>query len=346
MGIFSSWQPRYEEAGIAVFPVHGDEKRPAVGNYLTAGIPASRQWAAKFTEADALGIACGSRNRLTVLDIDEPDESLLADAMNLLGQSPIVIRTASGKFHAWYRWNGEKRRGHSQSPLPGRKIDILGAGMVIAPPSKAPKGEYQFIAGSLNDLPSLPVLRLGRKPASSASAVAVTAQAGERNNAIFRALLSAARSCDGFESLLRIAREMNNSSGLSSPLPDDELLRVVASAWSYQERGCNWAGSGRRMVMTHEEYDVLQLQGSDALALFMRLRRVHHERETFCVANAMAAAMPDGAWNLKRFVAARNALLGVGALEVFKPQTGTAPAIYRFGEFRPPVFEGGSRGAV
>ena len=140
MGVFGDWQPQYAEAGLVTFPVDITHKKRAVGGWQAAGRKASADWAAtKFADANALGIVCGKRNRLTVLDIDEPCENLLADAMARFGLSPLIARTASGKFHAYYRHNGEKRK--IRGVIESRGVDLLGAGgMAIAPP--CPSSEH------------------------------------------------------------------------------------------------------------------------------------------------------------------------------------------------------------
>src|ERR1700738_4407648 len=56
-GRYSQSQPVYASLGITTFPCSTSEKRPLVSNYLKMGISASRQLAARFTSANALGIA-------------------------------------------------------------------------------------------------------------------------------------------------------------------------------------------------------------------------------------------------------------------------------------------------
>jgi hypothetical protein len=155
-GIFAHWQPIYSDHDIATFPVRlGEVKKPAVKNYLKIGKAASATFAKRFSEADAFGFAC-ERSKITVLDIDTDDERVLADALDKHGQTPIVIRSGSGHFHAWYKRNGERRHVRPWKNLP---IDVLGRGYVVAPPSVATKGTYEFLQGSLDDLTSLPTLR-------------------------------------------------------------------------------------------------------------------------------------------------------------------------------------------
>src|SRR5262249_41103523 len=144
---FSEWQPIYAERGITLIPC-GPNKAPLVKNPQKFGRDASAVLAGKFSDAGAFGYYCGRRNGITVLDVDTTDERVLADAMNRHGQTPIVVRTGSGKFHALYRHNSERRSVRAWDGLP---IDLLGEGLAIAPPSVVAKGEYRIIQGHLDD---------------------------------------------------------------------------------------------------------------------------------------------------------------------------------------------------
>lgn len=334
MGAFATWQPLYEEAGIATFPVDAARKSPSVGNYLRAGLLASRQWAGKFADADGIGFACGKRNKLTVLDIDTPDENTLADAMRKFGPSPVIIRTASQKFHVWYRHNGEKRliRPDKQQP-----IDILGGGYAIAPPSNANGGEYKFIEGSLSDFNSLPVMAA---PAANIPLESPQDQLpgqltgeGERNNTLWRLAMKAARNSDTIEALRALVQN-TNCNIISPPLPDGEVMRIAASAWSAQQEGRNWVGTGRRIIKTFDEIDgfiprstVPHKCAPDALFLLDFLRRLHFDKTRFVCANAMHERL---GWTLKRFVAARRYLESMGKLRIVRKATNNAPATYEF----------------
>ena len=96
-GIFSRWQPRYAEHGIATFPVTA-EKTPATKGYLRTGIRGSSELARKFRDANAFGFACGPHNKVTLADIDTKSERALSDALSTYGNTPIITRTASGGF--------------------------------------------------------------------------------------------------------------------------------------------------------------------------------------------------------------------------------------------------------
>jgi len=124
---------------------------------ITAALAwASAKIVVSFPDADAFGFMCGSRSNITVLDVDSKDERILADAINRHGNTPIIARSGSGHFQAWYKHNGERRQIRPDRNVP---IDILGTnGYVVGPPSQVTRGDYQFIEGSLDDLHNLPAL--------------------------------------------------------------------------------------------------------------------------------------------------------------------------------------------
>lgn len=348
MGVYGEWQPIYAEAGLVAFPVDTEDKKPAIGNWQIAGPKASATWASRPGLANrlGLGLGCGKRNRLTVLDIDEPDENLLADAFAQFGASPVVIRTASGKFHAWYRHNGEARK--IRGVIAGRSVDLLGAGgYAIAPPSQTAKGAYEFIQGGLADIGNLPVLAnlpdgLGGSIspkifADSANSEAATVPVGTRNDYLFKLCLREARSVADGDALRLFALNVNQS-GDWEPLPVDEVLRTATSAWEKQASGQNWVGSGARLVQPVTEFDrvFFPVDGkpnpvaSDAYYLLSILRRSHFGRDSFVCANAIHVRL---GWTLVRLKRARQFLERSGCLVVHRPASAKdrAPTLYRFG---------------
>jgi hypothetical protein len=139
-GVFSVNQPIYAERGIATFPLR-DSKVPAIGNYQKIGLPASSKLALnhRFRSANGFGFMTNARTRISVLDVDIADERVLSDALSRHGSTPLVARTASGKFHAFYRHNGEHRKKIKQfKDLP---IDLLWKWRYgCRPPIKVRKG--------------------------------------------------------------------------------------------------------------------------------------------------------------------------------------------------------------
>jgi hypothetical protein len=160
VGVFSAWQPKYATVGIATVPVDPETKVPLVGNWQKMGFRASTELASKprFEECDGIAFVCGAWSGITILDIDVADESVLRLGLERHGDSPLIERTASGKFHVWYRHNGEpreiKRLWGADEP-----IDLLGAGLSIAYPTTRSDGaSYSFYRGGLADVADLPVI--------------------------------------------------------------------------------------------------------------------------------------------------------------------------------------------
>ena len=335
MGIFGEWQPQYAEAGLVTFPVDITRKAPAVGNYLKAGLRASDEWAAKFPDANALGIVCGRRNRVTVLDIDEPCENLLADALARFGPSPLIARTASGKFHAYYRHNGEKRK--IRGVIEGRSVDLLGAGgMAIAPPSSGENGCYKFIQGSLADFGNLSVMQgLVPEPVTISPGAAVLAENGQRNDTLFKLCLREARSVTDSDALRAFALSINTS-GAWEPLPVDEVLRTASGAWEKQSSGKNWVGSEPKVILQASEIDRLFLPADgvatgaaqDAMVLLTLLRRLHFGKASFFCANEFRRRF---SWSLPKFQLARKFLIDSGCLLMVRHASrDNGAALYRF----------------
>jgi hypothetical protein len=338
-GVFQTSQPQYAAHRIATFPVV--DKRPAVRGYPRIGLRASAELACKFAQAPALGFMCGSRSRVTVLDVDTADEHVLADALSRHGETPIVVRTASGKWHAWYRHNKERRRIRPWGDdLP---IDLLGTGgFVIAPPSATQRGHYEFIQGSLDDLDSLPNVRaLGASlyndavtvvPDDLIGADAVTVEEpisvvpeGRRNNELFRYCMRQAHQCDNFDALVEQARVFNTGS-CTPPLTDDEVIRTAHRAFYYTARGENRFGMTGSWLPTDTVHAVMADPYLCTLVRFLQAE--NRPNRTFWVADGLDKHL---GWSRRKFNDARREAVRRGFIEmVSKPSQGH-PALYRFG---------------
>jgi hypothetical protein len=302
---FRDWQPQYAAHGIATFPVAvgPDGKKPLVAHYARFGLRASAEIAQKFPDAIALGFMVGKRSGLTILDVDSPHDHVLADALDRHGHTPIIVRSGSGNHQAWYRWNGQRRLirpGHN------KPIDILGAGFVVAPPSRGTKSDYQFVQGGLDDLNRLPTLggfRTALPPVSPASCPVEVVTEGHRNGSLWRHCMQSAHHCDDFDALLDVARTRNAE--FTPPLLDDEVVKIATSAWCYTERNENWFGFGRRVAFPHATVDRLAAQDPYALALLGVLKRLHGGRDHFILAKETAHKL---GWSLPAFKAARKRL--------------------------------------
>jgi Bifunctional DNA primase/polymerase, N-terminal/Primase C terminal 1 (PriCT-1) len=229
-GRFSTFQPLYAEQGITAIPCSTDAKKPLVSHYLKMGIPASKQLALRFTDVNALGIVCGAHNRITVLDIDSADPGIAKEAFRRHGEPKVIVRTASGKLHGYFRYNGEGRKIRPWKDLP---IDILGGGFVMAVPSLFGPGEYHFAQGGLGDLSRLTTLvgieqniEPKAKPAPHVNAVV---NEGRRTTWMLRECLRASKSCESYEALIEVARARNQS--CNPPMTEGEIMKTVDSAW-------------------------------------------------------------------------------------------------------------------
>ncbi|MBA3448142.1 MAG: bifunctional DNA primase/polymerase [Pseudaminobacter sp.] len=315
-GVFAEWQPRYAEHGVCTFPVTA-HKVPAVKGYLRIGSDGSSQLAMKFPDNDAFGLAV-KRNRITVLDVDAPDEKMLADAMAECGPSPFIVRSGSGNFQAWYRHNGERRK---VRPNPQRPIDILGDGFVVAPPSISSKGRYEIIQGSLDDLDRLPRMKMAatgdlsnaldisrkrecQQMLTGTTGEDVTKWSQKRNDTLWQHCMKAARGCAKVEDLMEVAVNYNKHE-FYEPLSDVEVLKVVASALAYESQGKNWFGHGARVVVEHDVIDDLAASEPHAYALLNICRR-HHWGRDFALSKAFAESL---GWTLRTFKDARSILV-------------------------------------
>lgn len=300
-GVFAAAQSDYAAHGIATFPLTAD-KRPAVKGYGRIGLKASAELASKFADAPGVGFMAGKRSGLTVLDVDTADENVLADALARHGATPIITRTGSGNFHAWYRHNGE---GRMIRPDPAKPIDILGTGVTIAPPSIGRKGAYAFAQGSLDDLDALPVMQ-GRSAQTAPKPGAGLRDGDGRNRALFQHCMIQAPHCDDLDALLDVARTYA-SDQFADAMPDAEIIKTARSAWDYQERGKNWI-AGRRPIESLDGVHGLARDNPHAFALLSLLRDYHRDDE-FMLVTAMHRAL---GWTERRWRDARDTLLSEG----------------------------------
>jgi len=296
-GIFAEYQPKYAEQNVITFPV-GEDKKPAVKHWQRLGFKGSAQLAEKFSDANTFGFPLGPRSGITVLDVDSKDESVLREAQARWGESPYVVQTGGG-YHAYYRYNSERR--HIR-PWPDLPIDVLGNGYAVGAPSIAAKGQYQIIHGALEDLNNLPPLHVMldelRKPIPE----------GKRNQSLFRTSLEQAAHVDDFETLMDAMRTRNMDCSL--PLPESELESAARSAWKYECEGRNLVGRGKAVVISHNTIDRVMARSPYAFILLTILKR-HHWGRDFVLAKPMAAAM---GWRLSRWKMARNILVRLGLI--------------------------------
>ena len=328
MGVFSQHAPDYIAAGLAVFPVDTQHKRPAVRNWQRAGMRATRAWQDKFGDADGLGLCMGERSRLVEVDVDMAGEAALAEAVERFGETPAIICTPSGKWKMWYRHDGEGRR---IRPIKGLSVDILGSGgFTIAPPSYRPDlgRSYGFVRGSVADLDRLPTIwpgALGVGRGRAAEAV----REGERNNVLWRWCMTTARFCDDDDQLIDAAQTW--AEGMPVPLDPREVERAARSAWRFQIEGRNFVGLHRPQLHAGDiAMDDLS-DATDAFYLLLLFQRYHRNRTSFFIKPDAMALARNPPWGRRRIERARDVLIERGHVEVLRaPNARTrTPGLYR-----------------
>jgi Bifunctional DNA primase/polymerase, N-terminal/Primase C terminal 1 (PriCT-1) len=324
---FAHWQPHYADHGIATIPCD-ESKRPLVRNPQKFGRSGSAEITTKFGEAPAFGFYAGPRNGITVLDVDSTDEDVLATALDRHGSSPIIVRTGSGKFHALYRHNGERRSIRAWEGLP---IDLLGAGLCIAPPSTVVKGKYEIIEGHLDDIDRLPIMReledwlYNRRQIGPRPKLSELKDGDGRNNALFRQLGREAHHVDVFDQLLDRAMTLNEQFG--APMEAAEVTSIANYVWKMTTEGRNRFGQ-RGAWFAEGEAVSLAKNHQDALVLLTFLKASNGPDSTFLVANGLAEIL---GWRRQRLAAARSDLAQLGYLKLMRGASQYGPALYRWG---------------
>jgi hypothetical protein len=352
------WRQRYLDHGIVTVPLSplfpGGEKKPAVANYNKMGRRATGRLVdqPKFANAKAFGYRTGRMSGVTMMDVDVPSESVLADRMSKHGNAKLIIQsTVSGKYHVPYAYNGERRWIRPwKSGDAFDQVDILGegGGIVVAAGSQFETGgSYQIIEGSLDDLDQLKPMRnidelfwdqIGTpdgvydSPEYEDYELAVLAPEwapyGTRNRKLWEHSMRRALHCTSFKQLLSEAQSFYGSHCEQQPLiEENELVKIARSAWKYTTEERNWFGGQHGVAFTDAELEILLRPGHEyVLALLTRLKNTNGPHATFCLTDSW---VKDLGWTIRDYEAARTYLVGTYIKQIRKP----APhrwALYRW----------------
>ena len=337
-GTFARWQPIYADYGIPTFPLNPDSKIPAVHNWPRIGLPGSEKLAERFRDADMFGFLCGPRNHVTVLDCDTRDENVLADALARHGRTQVIARTASGKFHAYYRHNGERRRIRPWRER-GLPIDVLGTnGLVVAMPSKYRAGCYAFVEGNLDEFDRLPVMRGledqfythppqidSRSPLPRRDLDDASIFEGARGKQLFDHCMRRAHSCGTQEQLLAEARAFNLR--CVPPVEEKQIMNTVESVWKYTDQGLNRFGQHGAWLSTADIHYFVKHRLHVEHILLSYLLAQNGPSAEFMITNSLAVVL---GFDRERLARARAALIELGYIEVVRPAWAKRPAIYRW----------------
>jgi replicative DNA helicase len=135
----------YADRGWHVAPIEPGKKYPRFNdwpNLATTNPDTINQWWNQQWPTDGIGIACGPKSGIFVIDIDVNDgkqgAQTLAQLEALHGELPetYTVRTPTGGWHYYYRW--DPNRPVNNGTL-GLHIDTRGdGGQVVAPPTLHP----------------------------------------------------------------------------------------------------------------------------------------------------------------------------------------------------------------
>jgi Bifunctional DNA primase/polymerase, N-terminal/Primase C terminal 1 (PriCT-1) len=324
MAAFTDAASAWAAAGIVPLPVYPDGKKTMVKQPGAFGRPAAMGLAAKPRYAAAnLGFFCGSHNRLTVVDIDSPADAELQHALTTYGESPIIVQTPSGGRHVYYAHNDEPRSVRLDKRHP---IDMLGGGLVVAPPSVRPSGaSYDWLRGGLADIANgnLPKIRRGalRDNPRVKPLAGPPVPEGERNAQLFRYCRQIVGYCDDLDQLIDAARTWSNSRCVE-PETDAKIVATANSVWKYQ--------GGRKRVMQNIVEGPLYQQliaDVEVWALYAYLATENGPAAQFMVADGLATAR---GWPRRMVPRARRALLDMGAIKCVRFPRKGVPALYRW----------------
>ncbi len=312
-GVYAQHALAYADAGLSAFPVDTRYKRPSVKGWQNASPRKSRQWAAvpRLGVANGLGILMGKPLGLTEIDVDVVGEAWLALAVERFGETPVVIRTASGKAKLWYRHNGEGRR---IRPIQGQPIDVLGNGFTIAPPSwrEDLAASYEFRTGGIEDVANLPTIR---PEAIGAACGRISGQVlrGERNESLWRYCMVQARHCDRLDDLVDVAQTW--ASAFPDPLRAAEIDRCAQSAWQYEATGRNYLGLRKPQITEGDMIMDVLLDQPEAFTLYQMFLRWHSNRPSFAIAPRAMSEVGSPPWSRHKISNARDVLLERGFIE-------------------------------
>jgi hypothetical protein len=137
-----------------------------------------------------------------------------------------------------------------------------------------------------------------------------------------------ARHCDSFDALLDVAQTRNEE--CDPVLRDAEVVSIARSAWSYEERGCNFAGGRGSVILSRDEIGIVgRKRPGDPLALVLRLRLEHGAQvqrgEAFALCTtAMETANTIDGWTRQNYRTAIKRAIIIGWLRIVQACPGQA----------------------
>ncbi|WP_028163355.1 bifunctional DNA primase/polymerase [Bradyrhizobium elkanii] len=360
-GIARAAAETYARFNIPSIPL-GRNKKPSVGGFKVADltVPRSMAWFHNRPNADALGVPDGRLSGIVRIDVDEHGEQVERAVIQRAGDTPAKARTASGKLHLLYRYNGERRltgdAGHVDArPWPDFKVDLCGGGgYSVSPPSLCAGGEYKFIGditldqllanrGQLPIIQNLPgraykaegiseplVLPddIGGQPDEVVDFTKV--QDGSRDASIWRAI---ARACkrvflEGGAKDDVMAEAVHINAQFPEPQLESWVRAKVEHWWRLTLEDKNEFGAG------YQRRDWMQTFVGDPpmLALLCWLKEQNRPHSTgFMVADGLVGTHLTDWWSVLKLRHYRRRLLEEGWIVMIRRPTKGVAGLYRWG---------------
>ena len=237
-----SFARAYASKGWQSFPLQPKQKTPVVkwADVATSDAQMLLGWFDNYPDAN-IGIACGKRSGIVVLDVDKDHDgydslSKLILEHGALPETPVT-RTGSGGEHIYFKAPDCDIR-NSAGKL-GKGLDIRGnGGYVVAAPSVHPNGtQYEWVVKpsevELADMPDwmIELLREPEKPQTKEPLESIVVEGG-RNDYLTK--MAGAMRRKGFsEDAIFSALQIDNREKCNPPLSDGEILQIAQSVTRY-----------------------------------------------------------------------------------------------------------------
>ena len=233
----------YSKKGWQSFPCRPKDKTPLVkwADLATTEDNMLVGWWDNYPDAN-IGIACGKRSGIIVLDVDAEHGGYesLTDLLSKYGPLPStpVSKTGSGGEHIFFKHPGIEIR-NSAGKL-GKGLDIRGdGGYVVAPPSLHPNGNtYEWTVMpsqvELSDMPDWMIELLKEyKPEHKTEEETSQIVEGGRNEYLAK-MAGAMRRASFSEDAIFAALQIHNREKCFPPLSDGEVYQVAHSISRYE----------------------------------------------------------------------------------------------------------------
>ncbi len=234
----------YASKGFDTFPLKPKDKIPFVkwADVATRDETMLSGWWDNYPDSN-VGVACGERSGIVVLDIDKDKEGYesLTTLQNKYGKLPEspVSKTGSGGEHIFFKYPKGVDIRNSAGKL-GKGLDIrANGGYVVAPPSLHPNGNsYEWVIDLETELAEMPdwmidLLKEEKQISEKPLNINEKIVEGGRNDYLAR-MAGAMRRVSFSEDAIFSAIKIHNLEKCVPPLSDGEVYQIAHSINRYE----------------------------------------------------------------------------------------------------------------